>query len=152
MTAGILALQATTPASAQHESKTLAKSGAFAIDYIKEKGRFDRCAATLHGGPGMLRIALTKAGKFSISVPPAPAAKGLPLLMTFHLPNGVMTYDALTNAQRAWAVVDDGALPGLQRSKGNLTISLGTRKFIWSIGNTSMNNVFTALESCATRP
>jgi hypothetical protein len=72
--------------------------------------------------------------------------------MRFNLPNGVITYDALTNGQRAWASVDDNAIAGLQRAKGNLAIELGTKKYVWNIGNTPMNNVFTALESCATQP
>ena len=43
-------------------------------------GGFDRCAATLKSGPGMLRIAWNKHRTYTISVPSAPAVAGAKVL------------------------------------------------------------------------
>ena len=63
-----------------------------------------------------------------------------------------LTYNALTDGQRARATVDNTAIAGLQRTRGNLAIEVGTRKFVWNVGNVTMDNVFSAIESCATQP
>lgn len=135
------------PAQAQHRSMTQTKAGPFAIDYITEGGKFDRCAATLSPGPNMLRIAYTKNLVYSISVPgvPVPART-----MDFHLNGEVFTVTPQTdpNRVRAWAAVDTTLIGAMMNVRDTINIDLGAKSYSWPIGRTNLEDVFVALENC----
>lgn len=140
-------LATTVPAVAQHRSMTQTKAGPFAIDYITEGGKFDRCAATLSPGPNMLRIAYTRNLIYSISVPgvPVPART-----MDFHLNGEVFTVTPQTDAKRvrAWATVDTTLVGALMNVRNTIDIDLGAKSYSWPIGRTNLEDVFVALENC----
>lgn len=140
-------VSAAYPALAQHRSMTQSKAGPFAIDYITEGGKFDRCAATLSPGPNMLRIAYTRNLVYSISVPgvPVPAKT-----MDFHLNGEVFTVTPQTDPKRAraWAAVDTTLIGALMNVRDTIFIDLGAKSYSWPIGRTNLEDVFVALENC----
>lgn len=145
----LLAAPLALPTAGQAQSGTLSQSkvGPFTIDYITEKGKFDRCAATLSPGPNMLRIAYTKGLVYSISVPgvPVPAKT-----IDFHF--GGETFSATPSTDpkriRAWAAVDPTAINALMTVQGTIDITLGSKAYSWPIGRTKMEDVMVALENC----
>lgn len=145
--AAAVLIAAAVPAVAQHRSMTQSKAGPFAIDYITEGGKFDRCAATLSPGPNMLRIAYTRNLIYSISVPgvPVPART-----MDFHLNGEVFTVTPQTDPKRvrAWATVDTVLIGALMNVRGSIDIDLGGKSYSWPIGRTNMETVMVALENC----
>ncbi len=133
------------------QTRTVTKVGPFNIDAISVNGKLDRCAATLQPGPNMLRIALVRSNNvFSISVPPAPSTGG-PLVMHLDLgAAGSMSFPATMNSERAWAAVNSDAITKMQAVRKNIVITLGSKRFSWPIGNASMAQVISAVESCTT--
>lgn len=135
--------------SGQAQTGTLSQSkvGPFTIDYITEKGKFDRCAATLSPGPNMLRIAYTKGLNYSISVPglPVPAKT-----IEFHFGGESFSATPATDAKRirAWAGVDPMVINALMTVQDTINISLGSKFYSWPIGRTKMEDVMVALENC----
>ncbi len=148
---GALALPDAHPAWSQNSTKTVSRVGPFTIDAITQNGRLHRCAATLQGQAGMLRIArIVSSGAFSISVPVDPRATNTPPTMSFHLGrSGVRSYDARRDRERASAIVDAAGMEALQNLKQNITIEY-MQKFTWPIGSTPMDAVLSAVESCST--
>lgn len=145
--AGAIALLAASPASAASRSQTIRRIGPFTIDKVWEGNRFDRCAATLKGAAGELRIAQNTNQVFAVSVPGV--AKTDPFLMTLDLgPQGMMTFDANGNKIRAWARIDTEALAAILELRNVIKVEVGNKRFSWNIGNTSMNDVMIAVESC----
>lgn len=137
-------------AHAQYQQYTVKKVGAFDIIYIKEKGVFSRCAATMGSAANMLRLAWTPGKPYSISVPPAPAAPGKPLLMTFKFAGGASySFPATTDGKRAWTPVNNDVTDRLMAAKQQIVIDLGMQHFVFPIGNTNMNNVFVEVENCS---
>jgi hypothetical protein len=144
----IAASTAAFPAAmAQSGSMTQSRVGPFAIDYVTEKGMFDRCAATLSPGPNMLRIAYTKGLAYSISVPgvPVPAKT-----IDFHFGGETFSSVPATDPKRtrAWAAVDPMVINALMSVTGTIDISLGSKAYSWPIGRTRMEDVMVALENC----
>lgn len=135
------------PVQAQTGTLSQSRVGPFTIDYITEKGKFDRCAATLSPGPNMLRIAYTRGLVYSISVPglPVPAKT-----IDFHF--GGETFSATPSTDpkriRAWAAVDPTAINALMTVQGTIDITLGSKAYSWPIGRTKMEDVMVALENC----
>ncbi|ABD07774.1 hypothetical protein RPB_3073 [Rhodopseudomonas palustris HaA2] len=142
---------AAVPAWSQYAERTVQKIGPFTIDSINENGRFDRCAATLKGKVGMLRIAQNLAQKYSVSVPPTPGLKG-PIAMTISFDfTRKKSYPGTTNGIRSWAVIDMAGFQSALKIKNNILISTGLKSFAWPIGNTSMESVMNGLDSCVAR-
>lgn len=132
---------------AQTGTLSQSKVGPFTIDYITEKGKFDRCAATLSPGPNMLRIAYTKGLIYSISVPgvPVPAKT-----IDFHFGGETFSATPATDPKRirAWAAADPTAINALMSVQGAINITLGSKAYSWPIGRTKMEDVLVALENC----
>ncbi len=151
MLAATAALAAPLAWSAAGEAQTgtlsQSKVGPFTIDYITEKGKFDRCAATLSPGPNMLRIAYTRALVYSISVPgvPVPART-----IDFHFGGETFSATPATDPKRirAWAAVDPTVINALMTVQGTIDITLGSKAYSWPIGRTKMEDVMVALENC----
>lgn len=140
-------LLAPAGAGAQSGSMTLSRSGPFAIDYVVENGRFDRCAATLSPGPAMLRIAYTKDLAYSISVP----GVGKPVrTITFLFGSRPWAKPAATDPKglRAWSAVGTDTIDALMKVTGTIAIDLDTKQYRWPIGITRMEDVMVALETC----
>ena len=139
-------------AYAQHRSITQSNAGPFAIDYITEGGRFDRCAATLSPGANMLRIAYNKDLKYSISVPSVPAPTPIKTI-SLHLGREMQTVAATTDPRRirAWGTFSPDAITALMDVKGTIAIDLGAKQYRWPIGRTNLENVMITLEDCTHR-
>jgi hypothetical protein len=126
---------------------TQTKVGTFAIDYVTEKGRFDRCAATLSPGPNMLRIAYTKDLKYSITVPGVnPPANTITFL--FGKRPWVMTPSTEPNRARAWSTVGADVIEAFMNVKGTIAIDLGNKQYRWPVGSTNLTDVMAKLEDC----
>lgn len=147
VSAAVAMLSLAGTAQAQSRSMTQSKVGSFSIDYVTEKGRFDRCSATLSPGPNMLRIAYTKDLAYSISVPGVnPPAKTITFL--FGKRPWVMTPATDPARVRAWSAVGTDVIEGLMAVKGTIAIDLGNKQYRWPIGATKMEDVMGAIEDC----
>ena len=145
---GTLATLAAQPALAQHKTTKVGQAGPFIIDRIDENGAFDRCAATLQPGPNMLRISWNKDRVYSMSVPPGPVAKG-PLILTIDMGKaGSWSEPAVTNGERAWATLSLATVEKLMAVGNKIVVSLGSKRYEWTIGKTPMTDVFVAMENC----
>jgi len=134
-------------AGAFAQSQKVAQSGPFAIDKISEKGRFDRCAATLQPGPNMLRIAWNKDHVYTISVPASKLITGR-LKMTFKSGARDLSYNALTDGSRTWATIDTPGIEAIMSTKGTIRININQTPYSWPIGRTNMEDVLSAVEDC----
>lgn len=134
------------PAFAQ--SVKVGQVGPFSIDKVSEKGKFDRCAATLNPGPTMLRISWNVKHVYGISVPAVPRGKG-PLQITLEMgPLGTHSMMANGNKERTWAVLDNETVEQLMKVKKQLVVDLGTARFNYPLGTVSMGDVFQKMEDC----
>lgn len=140
-------VSAAAPAAAQYAEKAVGKAGPFVIHQIAEGGKFNRCAATLMGKPGMLRLSWNVNHAYSISVPP-PKVMSSPLILSIGTPSGVLSNDAVTNGQRAWSGLDQLTVDALMKVKGSIVVDLGRNHFVWPIGRTDMTDVFVKMEDC----
>jgi len=134
-------------AGAFGQSQKVGQSGPFAIDKVMEKGKFDRCAATLQPGPNMLRIAWNKDHVYTVSVP---GAKGMTGKLRMVFKNGAreFSYNAATDGARTWAVIDNPGIEAIMATKGTIRISINEAVYSWPIGRTNMEDVLTAVEDC----
>lgn len=124
------------------------KIGPFTIHKISNGGKFDRCAATLNGGSGMLRIAWAVGRDYSVSVPSTTPGRAEPSL-GFRFGRKVANYDAKVDGPRTWAKLDNDGVDNLMAVKGQIEIQLYAAKYVWPIGAVKMEDVFVKLENCA---
>ena len=141
-------VSAATPVFAQYSAAKVGQVGPFIIERINEAGKFERCAASLQPGANMLRISWDKNRVYSISVPPVSVPRG-PLILTIETDKaGNWSQEALTNGQRAWAVLPNPTVEKLMSVRQKIVVRIGDKRFEWAIGNTSMEDVFVAIEAC----
>lgn len=144
----LLILIGLTTLAVSAQEKLVGKEGPFSILKISERGKYNRCAASMTGQAGMLRIAWRRGGAYSVSVPSTTPGRAEPTLTFFFGPK-VHRFDAQMSGPRAWAAVDNTVVEKLMNAKQRIDIQLYLTKYTWLIGNTDMTNVFQKLEDCA---
>lgn len=125
------------------------QAGSFTILRIDDdKGKFDRCAAHLNAGPGVFRLAWNRDRLYTISVPSIPNPPAGQFRLTLDLPGGSVSEPAKIVAERTFAIFDGGTIEKLMGVREKIAMTLGTKRYEWTIGNTKMDRVVAALESC----
>lgn len=143
-----LALFLTAALPLQAQEKKITRVGDFQIIAIFEKGRFDRCAAVLTNGTGMLRLAYTTKRIYSLSVP---GVKGHgPDEMALRFDGGASQFYFATGANddRAWLTLDQSAVDAFRDSSEQFDVDFAGRAYSWSLYNAAMTDVFLAIEDC----
>lgn len=124
------------------------QAGVFAIVRIDDdKGKFDRCVAHLNAGPGMFRLAWNRDRIYTISIPSIPNPPS-PLRLTLELPGGSVSEPAKIAGERTFAVFDGGTIERLMGVREKIAMTLGTKRYEWTIGNTKMPQVVAGIEAC----
>ena len=123
--------------------------GPFTIHSISEKGKFNRCAATMDPGPKMLRIAWNREHIYTVSVPTAPKDPKKPYTMTINFgKNGFYKAEAKADGNRSWVAVDIKSVEQLMKVRNQFVVDLGPAHYVWNIGNVPMEDVLAKVEDC----
>jgi len=141
-------LGAMQQASAQGYQQTrVGVVGGYEILSIYEKGRFDRCAASINGPSGMLRFAWNTARKYTISIPGAPPTTRGPFAISI---DGAppRAFNGVGNADRAWTELPNDMVDRLFNARRMLVVHWGGILHNWPINGNSLVTVFSAVEDC----
>lgn len=148
--AAVALLMLSGPATAQSREVVVGQRGAARIFQIEENGRFSRCAAQFESPHGYMRIAWSRDRTYGITVPSVPQT-GPVLLRLVDTPGGTITMQAAGGGSRTGARLSSQTVEAVLRIRGRMIVTLDNRRFEYSLGGASMEEILMAVEDCLHR-
>ena len=136
--------------TANAQEKKVGAVGSFAILEISDKGKFNRCAASMTTpGSGMLRFAFSGSRQHYMSIPGVDGSGLKPMAIV--LDGGSKAYTFKTNVadkNRASAALDYEMIDRIMAAKKSISVSFAGKLYDWDLSHQKMEPVFVAITSC----
>lgn len=141
--AGMLA----APSFATAAEEKLGPEGVFTMIAVKNGNKFDRCIMHQGAGNEVLRIASSKSGVYSLSIPTAGLDKSAPLSIKVDNKAGYRVPITGQDKARTWATLPPDVVNAIKAGRQTIAVDLGPITFRWRL-NSDMKGSFIVLDSC----
>jgi len=143
--AALGALAASSIALAAEEK--LGPEGVFTMIVVKDGKKFNRCIMHQGQGKNVLRIASSRDGQYSLSVPTAGQDKSVSFSVSVDNKSGYGIPITGQDKERTWSTLPKETAAAIRSGRSTLDVELGAARFKWRL-NKDMDMSFAVLDSC----